>query len=137
MSPAPRAALCAAMSSSDPKIVGRSTDCASLIGFSSTTSRRIGSLGGQQQPVAEARIGERPAHDLEQPVAGERVLGTPAQALGAGQATGQAGAVLVDRRGQPVHAVDPCDLLDQVRLARDVGAPPVRHRDVEPVGGVA
>ena len=53
------------------------------------------------------------------------------------EAAGAPGAVLGDRRGQALERRQPRDLLDEVGLARDVVAPPVRHGDVEAVGRVA
>ena len=92
---------------------------------------------GSEQPVGQLAVGERPADDLQEPAADERVLGPPAQALRAGQAPGQAGAVLVDRGGQVLERVDARDLLDQVGLPHDVRAAPVRHADAEAVRHLA
>ena len=85
--PAPRARLWRAMSSSEPmhrraqhRLLG------SDIGLSSTTRSRSVVALGRQQPVRQRRVGERPADDLEQPAADERVLGAAAQALGVASA---------------------------------------------------
>lgn len=90
---------------------------------------------GQEQPLQQAGIGERPADDLGQAAPDEHVLGAAPELAGA-EPAGQAGAVGRDGGGQGVDAVDTGDLLDEIGLAGDVHAPPVRHGHVQAVVGV-
>ena len=62
----------------------------------------------------------------------QRVLGAAAQPL-LGREPADGAAARGQRGREPVEAPEPRDLLDQVGLARDVVAAPVRHGDVEPV----
>ena len=75
--------------------------------------------------------------DLVEPAADERVLGAAAQRAARG-VEAPAGAAPRGQRGrQLVEAPDARDLLDQVGLAGDVAAAPVRHGDVEAAGRAA
>ncbi len=88
------------------------------------------------QTVEQRAVGEAPARDLVEPAADEDVLRAPPDPLGRGQHADRALA-RGQRRGEVlVDAVQARDLLDEVRLAGDVLAAPVRHRDVEPVAGL-
>ena len=110
----------------------RSCDCSEDIGLASVT-------GVPRRPsrslLARLRSGEAPADDLVQPLRRERVRGAAAQPLG-GRQPPDGGVARGQRRRQVLDTVEPRDLLDQVGLARDVGAAEVRNRDVEAVGGV-
>ena len=86
------------------------------------------------QALDQRGRGEAPAEDLGQAAADERVLGPAAQALGRLEPAADA-APRGQRGRQLLVAPDAPDLLDEVGLAGDVVAPPVRDRDVEAVVG--
>jgi hypothetical protein len=78
-------------------------------------------IGAEPQAVEQARLGEAPADHLVQPAAHERVLGRPYNALGMGETSSRA-TTGGQRRRQLLHPVDPCHLLDQIDLTRDIRA---------------
>ena len=90
-------------------------------------------LARQAQAVCERGVGEAPAGYLVQSAARERILRRAAHALVMGESAGRP-ATRGQRRGQAVHAVNACDLLDEVDLARDVVAPQRGHGDAQPLG---
>ena len=113
----------------------RSTDWSSDIGFVETHQPAPRVAFRQPEAVREVGRGEAPAERLREPGARERVLEPAPQALRVGEAPGGA-AARRHRRGQVLEAPDARDLLDEVGLARDVVAPPVRDGGVEPVVGL-
>ena len=78
--------------------------------------------------AAPKRSHERPGHRLHQPVSGERVAENRERGAAAGSMAGRATTGLSGsgHRRNGVVANDPGDLLDEIRLAFDIGAP-ARH----------
>ena len=131
MSAAPRARLCCAASSSDGSCSGAQDRLRLAHRVEQLDDRAMAVVGAQPQPVEHVGLGEAPAGDLVQPAAGEHVLGAAAHALRMAEPGRAQPAPRRQRRRQRLDAVDARDLLDQIGLARDVAAAPVRHGDVE------
>ena len=93
-------------------------------------------LGGQAQAVKEGRRGEAPADDLVQSPPDHRILCAAAQELGVGELA-RSSTACGERRGQPLEAVDPRDLLDQIDLAGHILAAQRGNRRKQPtIGGI-
>ena len=100
----------------------RAASCAAATArpTSGSRARATSSLGSRSRRQLGAD--EAPADDLVQSLGGQRVGGAAAQPLAVGQPAGRAVAAR-QRRRQLLQPVEARDLLDQVGLAGDVGAP--------------